>query len=101
MPTFGNGRRVVVFGPAYLDRVLRVDRALVDRALGPPLDQSIEGHCKFGTISDIQLDDPSGYTIAIDLPADWPGPTGVIRWDRPICPGQSARVDEWKNVIIT
>ena len=41
-------RRVSVFGPAYLDRVLRVDQPLLDPALGPPLDQSVEGAWKFG-----------------------------------------------------
>jgi sugar/nucleoside kinase (ribokinase family) len=80
-------RRVVVFGPAYLDRVLRVDRPLVDPALGPPLDQSVDGVCEFGTNPTLDLVDPSGYTIAIDLPAGWPGPKGVIRWERPIREG--------------
>jgi sugar/nucleoside kinase (ribokinase family) len=81
------GRRVVVFGPAYLDRVLRVDRPLIDPALGPPLDQSVDGVCEFGTSPTLDLIDPSGYTIAIDLPADWPGPRGKIRWKRPIRKG--------------
>ena len=34
----------LVFGPAYLDRVIRVDRPLVDPELGDrPLDESIDG----------------------------------------------------------
>ena len=72
-------RRVIVFGPAYLDRVLRVDRPLIDPALGPPLDQSVEGVCEFGMNPVLDLFDPLGYTISIDLPAGWPGPTGAIR----------------------
>jgi sugar/nucleoside kinase (ribokinase family) len=84
-------RRVVVFGPAYLDRVLRVDRPLVDPALGPPLDQSVEGDWKFSTGPELELCDPAGYTITIDLPAGWPGPAGVIRWKRSICRGQRGR----------
>ena len=69
-------RRVSVFGPAYLDRVLRVDRPLIDPALGPPLDQSVDGAWKFGANPTLELVDPAGYTIEIELPADWPGPTG-------------------------
>ncbi len=84
-------RRVVVFGPAYLDRVLRVDRPLIDPALGPPLDQSVEGVCEFGINSTLDLVDPSGYTVAIELPAGWPGPTGVIRCERAIRKGLSGR----------
>src|SRR5205823_2350629 len=61
-------RRVLVFGPAYLDRVLRVDRELIDPALGPPLDQSVEGVWKFGTADTLDVIDPAGYTIAIEPP---------------------------------
>jgi sugar/nucleoside kinase (ribokinase family) len=81
------GRRVEVFGPAYLDRVLHVDRPLIDPAFGPPLDQSVDGVCEFGPDLTLDLIDPSGYTIAIDLPADWPGPRGTIRWKWPIRKG--------------
>ena len=70
--------RAMVFGPAYLDRVLRVDRPLVDPALGPPLDQSVEGRWRFAGGRNLELADPSGYTIEIELPAGWPGPFGRI-----------------------
>ena len=53
-------RRVDVFGPAYLDRVLHVDRPLIDPALGPPLDQSVDGEWKFGTNPTLELVDPIG-----------------------------------------
>ncbi len=80
-------RRVSVFGPAYLDRVLRVDQPLVDPSLGPPLDQSVEGGWKFGASQSLELVDPAGYSLTIDLPGDWPGPTGMIRLARPIRQG--------------
>jgi sugar/nucleoside kinase (ribokinase family) len=80
-------RRVSVFGPAYLDRVLRVDQPLVDPSSGPPLDQSVEGTWKFGANRSLELADPAGCAITIELPADWPGPTGSIRLAQPIRPG--------------
>ena len=36
-------RRIQVFGPAYLDRVVRVDRPLHDPDKAHPLDQSVDG----------------------------------------------------------
>jgi sugar/nucleoside kinase (ribokinase family) len=79
-------RRVAVFGPAYLDRVLAVDGPLIEPSEGPPIDQSIEGAWKFGPENTLALIDPSGYTILIELPSNWPGPTGEIRFPRPVCP---------------
>lgn len=72
------GRRVEVFGPAYLDRVLRVDRPLLDPSLGPPYDQSTDGAWKFTRAGRIDVIDPSGYTLELELPGDWPGPAGEI-----------------------
>jgi sugar/nucleoside kinase (ribokinase family) len=84
-------RRITVFGPAYLDRVLRVDQPLLDPALGPPLDQSVDGVWKFGANPSLELADPAGYAIEIELPGDWPGPTGSIRLARPIRAGVTGR----------
>ena len=70
-------RRTLVFGPAYLDRVVHVDRPLVDPALGPPLDQSVDGRWEFG--EGLTLIDPIGSRIVVELPGGWPGPTGVVR----------------------
>jgi sugar/nucleoside kinase (ribokinase family) len=84
-------RRVAVFGPAYLDRLLRVDRPLRDPAQGPPIDQSVEGVCKFGTADTLDLVDPAGSTIAIELPSGWPGPIGEIHLARPIPNGVRGR----------
>ena len=66
-------RRTQVFGPAYLDRVLRVDRPLLDPRDGPP---SIRASTAAGVRSGLALVDPAGATIEVNLPADWPGPTG-------------------------
>jgi sugar/nucleoside kinase (ribokinase family) len=84
-------RQVSVFGPAYLDRVLRVDQPLLDPTLGPPLDQSVDGAWKFGANPTLELADPVGYAIEVALPGDWPGPTGSIRLARPIRPGAIGR----------
>jgi sugar/nucleoside kinase (ribokinase family) len=84
-------RRVDVFGPAYLDRVLRVDRPLIDPALGPPLDQSVDGEWKFGTNPTLELVDPVDYTLEIILPGNWPGPTGTVHLARPLCQGAHGR----------
>lgn len=83
-------RRVLVFGPAYLDRVLRVDRPLLPPGLGGPLDLSVgvlPGGA--GTRGDrIVLEDPEGGTIEIDPPDGWPGrPSPILRLDRPLAPG--------------
>jgi ribokinase len=86
-----NHREVMVLGPAYLDRVLRVDRPLIDSALGPPLDQSHEAIGTFGSGAMLELVDPSGFTIAIEPPADWPGPIGEVRLAMPIRAGLRGR----------
>jgi ribokinase len=84
-------RRILVFGPAYLDRVLLVDRPLVDPTLGPPIDQSHDGRGKFGDGPALVIADSAGYLLQIDPPTDWPGPRGEIRLDRPIHEGLSGR----------
>jgi ribokinase len=84
-------RSVAVFGPAYLDRVLCVDRPLVDRGFGPPIDQSVDGIWKFGTSHTLELTDPTGYVLEVELPPDWPGPTGEVRLSRAICTGVTGR----------
>src|SRR6185312_6599578 len=79
-------RQTHVFGPAYLDRVLRVDRALVDPEDGPPLDQSVDGRWKFG--SGLTISDPLGHSIVVELPDDWPGPTGQVELASPLGGGK-------------
>jgi sugar/nucleoside kinase (ribokinase family) len=72
-------RGVVVFGPAYLDRVLRVDRPLIGDGFGPPIDQSVDGVWKFGETPVITVRDPGGFVLEITPPSDWPGPRGEVR----------------------
>jgi len=75
--------RVMIFGPAYLDRVLRVEEPLRDPAACAPVDQSVEGHWKFTEGSNLELWDAAGSTLRIRLPADWPGPFGQIELGGP------------------
>ncbi|MGO8899881.1 MAG: sugar kinase, partial [Isosphaeraceae bacterium] len=83
--------RAMVFGPAYLDRVLRVDRPLVDPDLGPPIDQSVNGSLGFAAGRSLELADPAGCTIDVALPFGWPGPSGRIDLERPIRAGLTGR----------
>ncbi|HEV3120590.1 MAG TPA: PfkB family carbohydrate kinase [Isosphaeraceae bacterium] len=87
--------RVIVFGPAYLDRVLRVDRPLVDQSCGGPLDQSAEGRWEPG--EGLALVDPLGSILAITLARDWPGPTGTVRLARPLLPTAGG----WERSVAT
>lgn len=89
------GLRAMVFGPAYLDRVLRVDRPLVDPTIAPPLDQSVDAAGRFGEGPGLELRTPSGHVIEIDLTKDWPGPRGgiALSHDVPGVPPGSTRVN--------
>ena len=74
----------LIFGPAYLDRVVRVDRPLVDPAFGErPLDGSVDGRW-IGPGEGLTLLDPLGNRLLAELPADWPGPSGTIGLSRPL-----------------
>src|SRR4051794_9684616 len=86
-------RRTLVFGPAYLDRILRADRPLIDPGQGGPLDQSIDGRWKFGP--GMLLVDPAGGTISVELPGDWPGPTGEVTMSRSI----SREPSPWRRSV--
>ena len=76
-------RKTLVFGPAYIDRVVRVDRPLIDPAVGGVVDGSA-----MGTFEDREPSDgrilitglPSG-DLGIELPPDWPGPSGLLVLD--------------------
>jgi ribokinase len=73
----------MVFGPAYLDRVLRVEEPLHDPASTTPLDQSVEGRWKFTEGSKLELRDRAGFALQIELPDEWPGPFGQIELGDP------------------
>ncbi|WP_165063406.1 carbohydrate kinase family protein [Paludisphaera rhizosphaerae] len=83
--------RVRVFGPAYLDRVLRVDRPLLGSECDSPLDQSVEGRQGFGDGDELVLIGPDRSTITIAPPPDWPGPWGAVELDRPVGPSAESR----------
>lgn len=70
--------RARVFGPAYLDRVIRADRPLLVDPAAPPLDRSVDGRIRTGKGEGLTLIDPSGAAVAIETPDDWPGPFGVV-----------------------
>lgn len=72
-------RRAVVFGPAYLDRVLRVDRPLLPPGVGDgPLDRSVDAE-SIEPGEGLTLVDRSENRIVVEPPSGWTGPTGVIR----------------------
>src|SRR5262249_34435307 len=82
---------VRVHGPAYLDRVLRVDGPLHRPGLDRPLDRSAPA-------LRIEEDSSDGGRLAVrggdreilveGLPADWPGPAGTIVLDRVDLPAE-------------
>lgn len=71
--------RIQVFGPAYLDRILVVDRPLTSPGK-PPIDLSVDGSLEFGP--GLEFVDPTGVQLTVELPPGWPGPTGMIRLSR-------------------
>ena len=85
----------LVFGPAYLDRVIRVERPLVDPDLGDrPLDGSVDGTW-LEAGEGLVLLDPSGSRIVVDLPDDWPGPSGTIGLSRLL----SSSASGWSRAV--
>ncbi len=78
-------RNVVVYGPAYLDRVLRVDRPILDSSQGGPVDQGADVRWEPG--QGLVLADPGGGRLRIELPEGWPGPNGTARLDRELVTG--------------
>lgn len=87
--------RVRVFGPAYLDRVLRVDGPLLDGSPTSPLDRSVDGRIGFGPADEgrLTLVDPADARLAIELPADWPGPRGIVELQGPLGAPSGARIE--------
>lgn len=81
-----------VFGPAYLDRVLRTTGPL--RPVGErALDLSAEGRLpanQGGSGAALELVDPEGGRLVIDAPAGWPGPWGEVALGRAIRPDARA-----------
>jgi sugar/nucleoside kinase (ribokinase family) len=89
------GSTTLVFGPAYLDRVLRVDRPLVDRSVREqPLDGSVDGTW-LEPGDGLTLLDPLGHRLILELPGDWPGPSGTVGLSRPLAQAHSA----WSRTV--
>ena len=91
-------RRTLVFGPAYLDRVLLVDRPLVDPKVGGVLDRSVLGFAdRAGTglppgERSLILECVPDFDLAVaPLPDGWPGPFGVISSRESVGPTNRAR----------
>ena len=76
----------LVFGPAYLDRVIRVGRPLLDPATNAGvIDRSVDGRRLAGDPSVdglIHLVGPEDATLTIDPPDGWPGPWGSVAISR-------------------
>ncbi len=82
-------RRIRIIGPAYLDRVLRVDRPLVDPLQGGPLDLSVEGEWTGATFGpSLLLRDPAQNLLKVEIPEDWSIDRGEIRLNLPLIPGK-------------
>ena len=87
--------RTVVAGPAYLDRVLHVDRPLLPDDSGHPVDGSAGGRLDSG--DGLIIRDTGGGTLEIrPLPAGWPGPVGMIDLDRAL----AAKLGPWRRTVV-
>ena len=85
-------RRVEVFGPAYLDRVLRVDRPLFEPVAGPSLRSEHRRRVEVRSgATDSMSSMPSGYSWRSSCPTIGRGRPGEIRLDRPLREGHSGR----------
>lgn len=71
----------LVYGPAYLDRVLRVDRPLLQGAPGATVDGSVK--CLRTLLVEpspdrLEITSSSASFVVDPLPRDWPGPRGSL-----------------------
>ena len=87
------------FGPAYLDRVLRVDRPLCDRASGLPWIRAPRESGGSRESSTLGSSIPAGLEIEIALPDGWPGPSGKVRCARPLREGAERPPDRARSLL--
>jgi ribokinase len=72
--------QAIIYGPAYLDRVLRVDGPLRTAGAGGPIDESIDGRmAREDDEPRLELHDEAGPALSIRTPSGWPGPFGLLR----------------------
>ncbi len=95
MPT---PRKTLVFGPAYVDRVLKVDRPLAE---GGFIDRSANGRWDLGNAptNDLLIAGLPEGNLHVEPPADWPGPTGrlIIGDASPGRPARTVRGVAWHD----
>ncbi len=93
-------RRTIVYGPAYLDRVLRIDRPLLDPAFGLTVDRSINRlEAREGPeTAPLHLVDRNGGIVQVVLPAGWPGPWGSVWMDDRLAEDQALWLREVRGV---
>lgn len=84
-----------VLGPAYLDRVVEVDRPLVPPEIGRVMDASVEGRLEPEGGDGVVIAGPDGVELQINLRGDWPGPCGRILVSRPLAGG----APPWKRTL--
>ena len=61
--------------------------------MGGPVDLGADGSWEAG--DGLRLADPAGGVVEIQLPGDWPGPTGTVRISRPMATGPGP----WRRVV--
>jgi ribokinase len=92
----------LIFGPAYLDRVVRVDQPLVYPSLGEqPLDGSVDG-LWLAEGDGLTLLDPIENRLIVETATDWPGPSGTVGLSRNLSrpPGgwsRTVRAISWQD----
>lgn len=89
-------RKTLVFGPAYLDRVLKVDRPLAE---GGAIDRSVSGRWEAVEGPDLLVEGLPEGDLRVVPPDDWPGPSGTIRVGegRPGRPAREVRGLAWHD----
>ena len=90
----GPAGSTLVFGPAYLDRVIRVDGPLAGPGSGPdrsPMDLSVDGRWvrtgpkEWARLAGvILLIDPAGASLRVRPPEGWVGRRGTVMLGRPL-----------------
>jgi ribokinase len=85
--------KVVVFGPAYLDRVLTVDEPILEGVERTPIDRSFDGReapiSEGGSELALTLNDGSGRLLSFEVPINWPGPRGLVTLSEALAPNHS------------